>query len=242
MSAQPMPHSAGALLSRLRRHERPKRRSARLPRLAPDRVRRRGICRDGRRGGAARAAGNDPRALGPARFAGQLRRRSVDLPLAPRTADFDVPLQPGRIRADRHPSARTVAQARNRNRSADHRALPARAARDRPDRRSIRSNSIASRQLQQLSRALGRVGVRPGVDSGPARRPDAPVRNAAAAAVARQFRSAGRPHAHAHGAVRFAGAEPAPHAAPGRAGTRQARAAARSKARRAKWTATCSSA
>ncbi len=90
--------------------------------------------------------------------------------------------------------------------------------------------SARARPLLAAAAALAcarRVGIRSGLDSGPARRPDAPVRNAAAAAVARQLGSAGRPHAHAHGAVRFAGAEPAPHAAPGRAGSRQARTAAR---------------
>ncbi len=179
-----------------------------------------------RRRPAARAAGNDPRALGAARLAGELRRRSLDLPLASRAADLDLPLQPDRVRADRRASSRAAAQARDRNRSADHRALPARASRDgHADVRSTRARSLLA-AAAAVARAR-RVGLRSCVDSGPARRPDAPVRNAAAAAVARQLGSAGRPHAHAHGAVRFAGAEPAPHAAPGRAGSRQARTAAR---------------
>ena len=42
-------------------------------------------------------------------------------------------------------SSRAAAQARDRNRSADHRALPARASRAGPRRRSIRSSSTASR-------------------------------------------------------------------------------------------------
>ena len=102
-------------------------------------------------------------------------------------------------------------------------ALPARTARG----GRYRIRSVGTRPFQPVAAVVaraGRIGVRLGLDSRFARRSDAPIRNAAVAAVARQFRFAGRPHAHAHGAVRFAGAVAAPHAAPGRAGSRQARA------------------
>ena len=80
-------------------------------------------------------------------------------------------------------------------------------------RRDFRS--ARARPLLDAAAALarsGRVRGRHVEPAGHARRPDPPVRNAAAAAVARQLGPAGRPHAHAHGAVRCAGAAPAPRA------------------------------
>ena len=116
------------------------------PRPAPtSAIRRRGTCRRSTKRSAARAAGNDPRALRPARLAGQLRRRSVDLPLAPRTADLDVPLQPGRIRADgQRVCASSCASSRSKPKRRSSRATSASiTSRRRP--RSIRSSSTASR-------------------------------------------------------------------------------------------------
>src|SRR5262249_8384286 len=155
----------------------------------------------------------DPRAFGSARLARQLRRRSLDLPLASRAADFDVPLQPRRIRNNGQPSARSAAQARTRNRSADPVALPARSRAG-----GVRIRPARTRPFQPAAAVVartGRIGFGLDLDSGPARRPDTSVRNAASATVTRLLGPAGRPHAHAHGAVRFAGAEPAAHTAAG---------------------------
>src|SRR6185437_16766761 len=168
---------------------------------------------------------NDPRAFGPARLAGELCRRSVDLPLAPGADGLGLPLQPGRTGPDGFAPARAVAFAGNRNRSADPVALPARERR--PPRNRIRPAGAGS--LLAIATIFARAGrVRFGLEFDPEHpgRPGAPVGNAAAATVARVFRPAGRPDAHAHGAVRIDGAEPAPHAAPGRNGPGQARATA----------------
>ena len=96
--------------------------------------------------------------------------------------------------------------------------------------------------LQQLSRGLAESAADLSVAAGLAGRPDAPVRNPAAAAVARELGTAGRPHAHAHGAVRRARAAPAPRRPPGGGRHRQAACSSSSTARRANSTATCSSA
>ena len=189
LQRSPMQRSPPPIPGRKRFPRRPIRRSARLRRRPRDRP-----CAT-RAPTVRKSRAWTPTCSTLLNYAGE-----VDLPLAPRAADIDVPLQPRRARPH---GARLREQLRKLEIETEAQIL-SRYQREigRPARRFDPLELDRFSSLQQLSRALAESGPTSRACRDCSTTQTRQVQNAAAAAVARRLGAAGRPHAHAHGAVR----------------------------------------
>ncbi len=156
-----------------------------------------------------------------ARRPAQCRGRDQHLSFAPQPAGQLVRVSRRGTGTDRGAAARAVAQARDRDRGADHGRPPGHAG-----RKGLRSAGTGPLFDHPAAvTCTGRVGQRPREHQGPAAFGDGRSREPAGAAVARDGRTAGRAHAHAHGAFRTPRPETHPAGPAGCPGGGQARRA-----------------